>query len=123
MSTQTVERRRSFTFGVVFILLAIFTALEIARGYLPALPRGIKVALLIFFAVVKVGLVLLHFMHLKFDSHVFALPFALGRVNEEAIMIMTVTEDIPPANSRNLALNLGAGHYVMICKGFESILR
>jgi caa(3)-type oxidase subunit IV len=200
---QTVEQRRSFTFGVVFIVLAVFTALEIAIGYLPSLPHTIKLAVLIFLAVVKVSLVLLYFMHLRFDSKIFALPFGLGlvlivpialiigftanpeplheqesalsatgtvidvsevsfqirmsqttatagpitfhivngaddmlhefiiiktdapaeelptnmmgRVDEEAVTIMTAAEDIPPANSRNITVNLGAGHYVMVC--------
>jgi caa(3)-type oxidase subunit IV len=203
MQTMVREERRSLIFGVVFAVLAIFTLLEIAVGYLPNLPRSIKLAVLIFLAVVKVALVLLYFMHLKFDSRLFALPFALGivltvplalivgftmnakpsnaepegliatgqvidvkevsfqirmsqntaqagpvtfhvingaddmlhefiivktdapaeelptdmmgRVDEDAVTIITAAEDIPPANSRNLTVNLDAGHYVMIC--------
>ena len=82
MSTQTMEERSetSTRYGIVFAVLAIFTALEVAVGYLGTLPQGIKVAVLVFLAVVKVALVLLYFMHLKFDSRLFALPFALGIV-------------------------------------------
>jgi caa(3)-type oxidase subunit IV len=203
MQTMNREERRSLTFGVVFAVLAIFTLLEIAVGYLPNLPRSLKLAVLIFLAVVKVALVLLYFMHLKFDSRIFALPFALrivltiplalivgftmnakpsnaepeglsatgqvidvkevsfqirmsqnnaqtgpvtfhiingaddmlhefiiiktdapagdlptdmmGRVDEDAVTIVTAAEDIPPSNSRNITVNLDAGHYVMIC--------
>jgi caa(3)-type oxidase subunit IV len=205
MSTQTIneDQPRSVTFGVVFGILAIFTILEVFVAYLPTLPQGIKIALLIFLAVVKVGLVLLYFMHLKFDSRIFALPFALGlilaipitlimtltmtsvprnveakavnqtgqvinvqevsfnislsqytanagpvtfhivngaddmlhefiifetdlppgelptdmsgRVKEDAMNILAAAEDIPPSHSRDLTVNMGAGHYVMIC--------
>lgn len=196
-------RRRSLTFGVVFAVLAIFTALEVAIGYLPSLPRSIKLGVLVFLAIVKVTLVLLYFMHLKFDSRIFALPFALGivlivplalivaftmnvkpsnaeavglsaagqvievkevsfrihmaqdqaqagpvtfhiingaddmlhefiiiktdmsagelptnmmgRVDEEAVTIIAAAEDIPPSNSRDITVNLDAGHYVLIC--------
>jgi caa(3)-type oxidase subunit IV len=80
MSTQAVEERRSVTFGVVFGILAIFTILEIAIGYIAGLPPAIKTSVLVFLAIVKVALVLLFFMHLKFDSRLFALPFALGIV-------------------------------------------
>ncbi len=205
MSTQTVEERTTPQYWIVFAVLAIFTALEAGTAYLPTLPLGVKVGILVFLAVVKIALVLLYFMHLKFDSRIFALPFALGvvlviplflivgltmnqasitasaeaaavnttgqiidvsevsfnihmsqttaqagpitfhvvngaddmlheflviktdlpagelpttmmgRVAEEAVTIVTAAEDIPPSQSRNLSVNLAAGHYVMIC--------
>jgi caa(3)-type oxidase subunit IV len=208
MSTQTMEPRSAapIRYGVVFAVLAIFTGLEIVVGYLATLPTGIKVTLLIFLAIVKVSLVLLFFMHLKNDSRIFALPFALGvvlavpivlainltmqapiktgekeaqavnatgqvievkevsfkitmsqisaqagpvtfhivngaddmlhefifiqsdlpadelptdemtgRVQEEAVTIIAAAEDIPPSSSRNITVNLAAGHYVAVC--------
>ena len=210
MSTQTAERETiTFRYWIVFAILAILTALEVAVGYFAALPYGVKIAVLIFLAVVKVALVLLYFMHLRFDSRLFALPFGLGlvlavpvalmitltmqapvnpvaqeaaavggtnatgqvidvkeisfqiqfskysaqagpitfhivngaddmlhefiliqtdapaselptdettgRVLEDAVTIITAAEDIPPSNSRNITVNLAAGHYVMIC--------
>jgi caa(3)-type oxidase subunit IV len=208
MSTQTMEPREEapIRYGVVFAVLAIFTGLEVVVGYLANLPWTIKVALLVFLAIVKVSLVLLYFMHLKYDSRIFALPFALGvvlavpivliisltmkapiktgekeaqavnmtgqvidvqeksfqivfsqysaqagpvtfhivngaddmlheflliqtdlpadqlptdeatgRVNEDAVNIITTAEDIPPSQSRNITVNLAAGHYVIVC--------
>lgn len=205
MTTQTIDERATPQYGIIFAVLAIFTALEAGTAYLPNLPVGIKVAVLVFLAVVKVLLVLLYFMHLKFDSKIFALPFGLGivlitplflivgltmnqspvtasaesapvnssgqiidvtevsfnihmsqitaqagpmtfhivngaddmlhefiiiktdsapenlptnmmgRVQEDAVTIITAAEDIPPANSRNINVNLASGHYVMIC--------
>ncbi len=208
MSTQTMEQRQetSVKYWVVFAILAIFTGLEVVVGYLAALPSAIKIAVLIFLAIVKVALVLLYFMHLRFDSRMFALPFGLGivlaipitliisltmqtpistefkeaqavtttgqvidvkeesfkltfsqysaqagpitfhivngaddmlhefiiiqtdspadelptdemtgRVKEEAVTIIAAAEDIPPSNSRNVTVNLAAGHYVIVC--------
>jgi caa(3)-type oxidase subunit IV len=208
MSTQTIEPGSStpIRYGVVFAVLAIFTGLEIVVGYLATLPTAIKIGLLIFLAVVKVSLVLLFFMHLKYDSRIFALPFALGvvlavpiilainltmkapiktseneaqavnatgqvievkevsfniamsqtsaqagpvtfhivngaddmlhefifiqsdlpadelptdeatgRVQEDAVTIIAAAEDIPPSSSRNITVNLAAGHYVAVC--------
>jgi len=210
MSTQTAEREiTNFRYWIVFGILAIFTALEVAVGYFTALPYGVKITVLIFLAVVKIALVLLYFMHLRFDSRLFALPFAVGvvlavpialmitltmqapinevakkaeavsgtnvtgqvidvreisylirfsqysaqagpitfhivngaddmlhefiliqtdspaselptdettgRVQEDAVTIITSAEDIPPSNSRNITVNLAAGHYVIVC--------
>jgi uncharacterized cupredoxin-like copper-binding protein len=38
-----------------------------------------------------------------------------GRVLEDAVTIITAAEDIPPSNSRNITINLAAGHYVIVC--------
>ncbi|MFT3894213.1 MAG: sulfocyanin-like copper-binding protein [Anaerolineales bacterium] len=38
-----------------------------------------------------------------------------GRVVEDSVTIITAAEDIPPSDSRDLTVNLGAGHYVMVC--------
>ena len=80
MSTQTVEQRPAPQYWIVLAVLVIFTALEAGTAYLPTLPIAVKVGLLVFLAVVKIALVLLYFMHLKFDSRIFVLPFALGVV-------------------------------------------
>jgi caa(3)-type oxidase subunit IV len=213
MTTQPVEHEPSPHYEIVFAVLLVFTILEAGTAYLAGLPATIRVGLLVFLAVVKAALVLLYFMHLRFDRRVFALPFVLGvvliiplllivnlstnippahaeaalpqtgapeapglgatgqvidvtevsygirmskttaqagpvtfhivngadgmlhefiiiqtdqpaselptdmsgRVIEDAVTIITAAEDIPPANSRNITVNLGAGHYVMIC--------
>ncbi len=108
MSTQTVnqEQQRSVTFGVVFGILAIFTILEVVVAYLGTLPQGVKVAILVFLAVVKAALVLLYFMHLRFDSRIFALPFALGLVLAIPItLVMTLTMNAVPRNVEAKAVN------------------
>lgn len=203
MRAQVFEQRSAPKYWVVFAILAVFTGLEVATAYLPALPAGVKIAVLGFLAVVKVALVLLYFMHLRFDSRMYALPFVLGivlalplllivglsqkplpvqpeasgvnatgqvidvtlvsfqvklsqdsanagpvtfhivnnaadilhefiliqsdepaselptdmmgRVAEDDVTIITAAEDIPPSQSVNLPVTLGAGHYVLIC--------
>ncbi len=62
---------------MVAIVLALATAAEVALYYLD-LPHGLLVALLLFFAFVKFSLVVLWFMHLRFDSPIFLRLFVTG---------------------------------------------
>lgn len=73
---KTPVRRRPNYF-LVLIFLVVFTAIEIGVSYLNG---GIKIPLLLLLAGVKAGLVILYFMHLKFDSRVFAWWFVLGAI-------------------------------------------
>jgi cytochrome c oxidase subunit IV len=61
------------------VVLAIVTALEVAIYYIEAL-RDTIVPLLIVFAFIKFSLVVSWFMHLKFDSKLFARLFVTGLV-------------------------------------------
>jgi caa(3)-type oxidase subunit IV len=56
------------TYLLVFAFLTVFTIIEVAVGaFIPgALP--IKVALLVGLAVIKAALVVLYYMHLRYDS-------------------------------------------------------
>ncbi|MEO8607903.1 MAG: cytochrome C oxidase subunit IV family protein [Chloroflexota bacterium] len=103
---MTTTKRESY--GVVFAILVIFTALEVVFAYLIGLPLGIRIGLLIFLAVVKVVLVLLYFMHLRFDQRLFALPFGLGTVLAIplALIIGLTTQPVTNANALNVAGNL-----------------
>jgi cytochrome c oxidase subunit IV len=56
----------------VFLILAILTALEVAVTYLSGIPHA---PFLLSMAFIKVALVILYFMHLRFDSRWFALIF------------------------------------------------
>jgi cytochrome c oxidase subunit 4 len=62
----------------VALVLAVATGLEVALYYIKALPTGVLVSLLLFFAVIKFSLVALWFMHLRFDSHLFRRLFVTG---------------------------------------------
>jgi len=62
----------------VAIVLSVATACEVGLYYMTALPRGLYVALLMVFMVLKFTLVVLWFMHLRFDSPLFRRLFVLG---------------------------------------------
>ena len=63
---------------MVAAVLAVLTGLEVAVYYMTALPHPLLVALLSFFAFWKFVLVVLWFMHLRFDSHIFGRLFVTG---------------------------------------------
>jgi cytochrome c oxidase subunit 4 len=61
----------------VAIALAVATAIEVALYYLN-MPHVLFVTLLLFFAIIKFSLVVLWFMHLRFDSPIFRRMFVTG---------------------------------------------
>ncbi|MDQ1301663.1 MAG: cytochrome c oxidase subunit [Chloroflexota bacterium] len=62
----------SRTYLAVFAMLAILTLVEVGVSYLAG---GLKVSLLIAMSALKALLVILFFMHLKYDSRWFAFIF------------------------------------------------
>lgn len=75
-SAESHKEARS-PYLTIFIILAVFTGLEIGASFLP---EGIKIPVLILLAITKASLVLLYFMHLKSDSRLYAAMFAIGLV-------------------------------------------
>jgi cytochrome c oxidase subunit 4 len=71
------------------VILAIVTAVEVALYYLD-LDFTLLVTLLLMLSVLKFGMVVLWFMHLKFDASVFALLFAGGMALTFAVFIVVV---------------------------------
>ena len=71
-----IEKRPNYLF--VFIALAVFTLIETLVSYIQQ--EAIKFPTLVVLSVVKAVLVLLYFMHLKFDSKVFSYLFIAGCV-------------------------------------------
>lgn len=61
----------------IAIILALVTAAEVGVYYLE-ISRGLLIPLLLGFAAVKFALVVLWFMHLRFDSRTYARFFMLG---------------------------------------------
>jgi cytochrome c oxidase subunit 4 len=61
----------------IAIILALVTAAEVGVYYLE-ISRGLLIPLLLGFAAVKFALVVLWFMHLRFDSKTYARFFMLG---------------------------------------------
>jgi cytochrome c oxidase subunit IV len=69
---------------VIGIILAVFTAIEVAISF-AAVPSGIAIPALIVLTVLKFLLVVLWFMHLRFDSGWFRRLFVFGLVVALAI--------------------------------------
>ena len=75
-SSIASEKRPNYLF--IFILLAVFTLVETLISYVQQ--EAIKLPVLLALSAVKVALVLLYFMHLKFDSRIFSYLFISGLV-------------------------------------------
>jgi cytochrome c oxidase subunit IV len=63
---------------MVGLVLAGITALEVALFYMDFLPSPVVVASLLILMTLKFGLVVLWFMHLKFDSRTYSRFFVMG---------------------------------------------
>jgi cytochrome c oxidase subunit IV len=61
------------------VILVVLTTLEVWTSY-SGLPHGLMIALLFFFAFVKFALVVLWFMHLRFDDVRYSRFFIMGFV-------------------------------------------
>ncbi len=62
------------TYVIVAAVLTVLTAVEVAIFYMPAL-RSVMVPLLLALSAAKFTLVVMFYMHLKFDSNVFTSVF------------------------------------------------
>ncbi len=71
------------------VILAIITAVEVGLYYLD-LDFTLLVTLLLMLSVVKFGMVVLWFMHLKFDASLFAILFAGGLALTFGVFIVAV---------------------------------
>jgi cytochrome c oxidase subunit IV len=72
---------------LVFASLAVLTAMEVAVAMIPRLPHA---PFLLALMTVKVALVLLYFMHLKYDSKWFSFIFLIPFVLIIPLMIVTL---------------------------------
>jgi len=63
------------TYIRVAVALGILTAIEIGALYVPGIPSHALVALLLIFSVVKFGLVVAFFMHLRYDNKLLTVLF------------------------------------------------
>jgi cytochrome c oxidase subunit IV len=84
---MATEKRPNYLF--IFIALAVFTLIETLVSYIQQ--AAIKFPTLVVLSIVKALLVLLYFMHLKFDSRVFTYLFVAGCILAiPLILIITV---------------------------------
>jgi caa(3)-type oxidase subunit IV len=73
----------------IFLLLGVFTIIETLLSYVPQ--QNIKAPVLVVLSVIKALLVLLFFMHLKFDQKIFSYLFIAGcALSIPLILIMVI---------------------------------
>jgi len=73
----------------IAVILAVVTSLEVAIYYVPSL-AGALVPMLLALSALKFALVVLWFMHLKFDSPLFSYLFFGGLVIAGAVLIALI---------------------------------
>jgi len=73
-----METARRPNYLLIFIALTVFTLIETVVSYVQQ--AAIKLPTLIVLSIIKALLVLLYFMHLKFDAKVFSYLFIAGCV-------------------------------------------
>ncbi len=84
--TKDLPKKGKPNYLVVFLILTAITIAEVAVSYLP-LPR---VPVLVPMAILKALLVVLYYMHLKFDHRVFTVLFSLGLLIGVSLLISLV---------------------------------
>jgi cytochrome c oxidase subunit 4 len=85
-----VDHPDSSQYIAIGIILAVFTAIEVAISF-SAAPAGIAIPALIVLTVLKFALVVLWFMHLRFDSGWFRRLFVFGLIVALAIYAATIS--------------------------------
>ena len=91
MAHATTGKRANYL--GIFLLLALFTLVETVVSYVQQ--EAIKIPVLVVLSVAKAILVLLYFMHLKFDSRIFTYLFVAGIVlSIPLILVMTIVMPI-----------------------------
>ncbi|MGH2729077.1 MAG: cytochrome C oxidase subunit IV family protein [Actinomycetota bacterium] len=74
----------------VAVVLAIITAIEVAIYYIDAL-QDVLIPFLLAFSFIKFALVVLWFMHLKFDSPLFKRLFVAGLILALVVFAIVLT--------------------------------
>lgn len=73
----------------IAVVLGAITAMEVAIYYLD-LPRGILIPFLFLLSALKFALVVLWYMHLKFDSRMYARLFMIGIAGAMTLYIVVL---------------------------------
>jgi cytochrome c oxidase subunit IV len=75
---------------VVAVVLAVLTGMEVALFYLDFLPSPVVVASLLILMTLKFALVVLWFMHLRFDSGIYKRLFVAGLILALTVFIVVL---------------------------------
>lgn len=93
-AAQSTKRRQPSYVGV-FVLLVLLTLLEVLVTFTP-LPR---LQVLMPLALVKAALVVLFYMHLRFDDRVFSALFVMGLIMGAILIVSLVLLFSAPASA------------------------
>ncbi|OGO33284.1 MAG: hypothetical protein A2Z03_08570 [Chloroflexi bacterium RBG_16_56_8] len=86
------ETHRQPNYVGVFVALTVLTAIEVGVTYIPV-PR---IPVLVPLAIAKAALVVLFYMHLKFDRRVFTLIFLIGVLMGFSLIVSLIALFGPP---------------------------
>ena len=75
MVNQKPSHKIRPNYTIILALLVVFTILEVSVSFIQS---SVKIPLLLTLAGVKASLVILYFMHLRYDSRLFAIVFLFG---------------------------------------------
>ncbi len=89
----------------IFIVLFVLTAVEVAVGMLIDDPKWFKWSLLLILAVWKGGLILMYFMHMKFERFI-----VWSLIAPTPLLVMVVLFALMPDLSFNDARDFPVGH-------------
>lgn len=78
------------TYVRVAIILAVITAIEVMISYI-AMPDWLKILLLVICAIIKFAMVVMWFMHLRFDNRLFTLAFTGGLALAVIVLSVVLT--------------------------------
>ncbi len=92
METKQVIEHKQPNYVGIFAVLVVLTAIEIGVTF-TSLPR---IPILIPLAVLKAGLVVLFYMHLKFDRGIFGLIFVIGVLMGISLILAFILLFAPP---------------------------
>jgi cytochrome c oxidase subunit IV len=74
---------------VIAVILSVITAVEVAIYYVPSI-RPIITPILILLSAVKFSIVVMYYMHLKFDARLFTTMFLFGLAMAAFTIIMFI---------------------------------
>lgn len=75
---------RARTYFLIFVVLVVVTAAEVAVTYFPAIPQAPTLILL---AILKFFLIASIYMHLRYDSRVFSAFFMIGLILATGMLV------------------------------------
>ena len=84
---HTVEHPTSRTYWIIALVLGVITAIEVAVGYM-GLPGAVAIPALIIAGLLKFGIVVAFFMHLRYDKPLYRSLFLVGAIGVVPIFLV-----------------------------------